>query len=308
MELTRCNFDKNLLEAFGKAGIDINELLKNSGLPQDLPSKDNILLTRAEYFSLIKNLGILTNGDTKTIENIVIGSQMETLSPPVFAAYCSSNGLEFLNRLSLYKRLVGPVDISIIKGDKDTEVVVRSDNDSEPLPPFFAQLEKAYILSIMRKCTSNDIKPISTTPNSLLFSTCDLEQPFITRNDQMLSYLEPELKKRLSEMDIDDSVSAKVRSALVELLPMGKATIEDVASRLYLSKRSLQRKLSEEHTTFQKQLNSTRLLLAQDYLRNSNRTNSDIAFLLGYEDTTSFLRAFNLWTGKSVTEYKKEQI
>ena len=33
--------------------------------------------------------------------------------------------------------------------------------------------------------------------------------------------------------------------------------------------------------------------------------NDDIAFLLGYEDTTSFLRAFSTWTGQTVTEYKK---
>ena len=72
-----------------------------------------------------------------------------------------------------------------------------------------------------------------------------------------------------------------------------------------LSRRTLQRKLTDEHTTFQQQLNSTRLLLAQNYLRDSERTNDDIAFLLGYEDTTSFLRAFSTWTGQTVTEYKK---
>lgn len=35
------------------------------------------------------------------------------------------------------------------------------------------------------------------------------------------------------------------------------------------------------------------------------RASDDIAFLLGYEDTSSFLRAFNVWTGMSITEYKK---
>jgi len=33
----------------------------------------------------------------------------------------------------------------------------------------------------------------------------------------------------------------------------------------------------------------------------------DFAFLLGYEDTTSFLRAFTTWTGQTVTEYKHNQ-
>ena len=45
--------------------------------------------------------------------------------------------------------------------------------------------------------------------------------------------------------------------------------------------------------------------MAKNYLKNSELTSDDIAFLLGYEDTTSFLRAFNVWTGMSITEYKK---
>jgi len=99
-----------------------------------------------------------------------------------------------------------------------------------------------------------------------------------------------------------------VRSALIELLPAGKTTIEDVASVLCMSRRTLQRKLSEENTTFQQQLNATRLLLAKNYLANGHRSSDDIASLLGYEDTTSFLRAFNTWTGMTVSEYKAKLV
>ena len=127
----------------------------------------------------------------------------------------------------------------------------------------------------------------------------------MSRNDAMWQYIEPELRRRLSEMEIDDSMAARVRSALVELLPAGKTTVDDVAQKLYMSRRTLQRKLTDERTTFQQQLNSTRLLLAQNYLCDSERTNDDIAFLIGYEDTTSFLRAFNTWTGQGVSEYRR---
>ena len=133
----------------------------------------------------------------------------------------------------------------------------------------------------------------------------DMLLPFVSRNDSMWQYIEPELRRRLSEMEVDDSTAARVRSALVELLPAGKTTVDDVASKLCMSRRTLQRKLTDEQTTFQQQLNATRLLLAKNYLKNSERTSDDIAFLLGYEDTTSFLRAFNMWTGMSITEYKK---
>lgn len=98
--------------------------------------------------------------------------------------------------------------------------------------------------------------------------------------------------------------AARVRSALTELLPGGACGIEDVAEKLGLSKRTLQRKLSEENTTFQKQLNSVREMLAKHYIRNTDMTTNDIAFLLGYQEINSFVRAFSLWTGMGISEFR----
>lgn len=98
-----------------------------------------------------------------------------------------------------------------------------------------------------------------------------------------------------------------MRSILVEILPAGKSGIEDVAAALGMSRRSLQRKLKEEDTTFQKQLNHVRELLAKNYIQNTELSSEDIAYLLGYQDLNSFFRAFSLWTGMSVTVYKREK-
>jgi len=133
----------------------------------------------------------------------------------------------------------------------------------------------------------------------------DMELPFITFSEAMWDYFEPEMNRRLSDLEIDDSFSARVRAALTELLPTGICEIEEVASDLGLSKRTLQRKLSEEHTTFQKQLNNTREILALHYIKNTDMTTNDIAFLLGYAELNSFLRAFVVWTGKNVSEFRK---
>ena len=49
----------------------------------------------------------------------------------------------------------------------------------------------------------------------------------------------------------------------------------------------------------------TREMLAIHYIRNTDLTTNDIAYLLGYQELNSFLRAFTAWTGTSITEYKK---
>ena len=73
-----------------------------------------------------------------------------------------------------------------------------------------------------------------------------------------------------------------------------------MAAKLGYSKRSLQRKLQEENTNFQKQLNHTRELLAKYDVGSTDMRAEDIAYLLGCQDTSSFLRAFAVWTGQTV--------
>ena len=166
-----------------------------------------------------------------------------------------------------------------------------------------SELPKGNALAEFLNCPIN-----KSERNAITYKQSDLLLPFISYDEGMWSYFEPELTKRLAELDNDESTSARVRSALSELLPGGQCSIEDVAERLGLSRRTLQRKLSEENTTFQKQLNSTREMLAIHYLRNTEMTTNDIAFLLGYQEINSFLRAFTVWTGKTVSDYRKNLV
>jgi len=43
------------------------------------------------------------------------------------------------------------------------------------------------------------------------------------------------------------------------------------------------------------------------YLQTTDMPSVDIVFLLGYQELNSFLRAFNVWTGMSVTEYRSSK-
>ena len=150
-----------------------------------------------------------------------------------------------------------------------------------------------------------EVQPKLGDANGLTFSRSDLEKPFISENEAMWRYFEPEMNKRLSELTVDDSFSAQVRSVLTELLPAGHGTSQHVADRMGISTRTLQRRLKDEGTTFQKVLSGTREVLARHYLRHTDMTTQDIAFLLGYAEVNSFLRAFAIWTGQTVRDFKK---
>jgi AraC-like DNA-binding protein len=68
----------------------------------------------------------------------------------------------------------------------------------------------------------------------------------------------------------------------------------DVAKRLAVSSRTLQRRLQAEDTSFKQELSALRAELANHYLVNTPYSSAEISFLLGYSEPSSFFRAFHL--------------
>ena len=92
---------------------------------------------------------------------------------------------------------------------------------------------------------------------------------------------------------------AGVENAIAPLLPHGKANVEAVAQQLAVSPRTLARRLSEEDTSFSDVLEGLRNDLAARYLAGKEFGIAQIAWLLGYQETSAFSRAFKRWTGKA---------
>lgn len=91
----------------------------------------------------------------------------------------------------------------------------------------------------------------------------------------------------------------KVENAIVPLLPHGQAKIGEIAQRLGTSVRTLIRLLASERCTFSEVLDLLRLDLAKSYLREQDLPISEIAWLLGFKEVSSFFHACKRWTGKT---------
>lgn len=328
MSNNRFILDKKFADLIESVGISITETLKKSHLPEDLFSHQIPSLTAIEYIRFMEALKDLSVNECTPIKIGTI-ENLETFSPPVFAAYCSKNMLTCMRRLSTYKKLIGPLVFLVNENKDQITLEMTFENDENELPEFLVAIEMVFLVQLMRNATKTHIvpneiitkykidnenyenffgvKPKIGPINILAISKEDALRPFISRNDVMWEYFDPELRRRLGELDVDNTYTARVRSELIELLPAGAGNIDYVASKLGYSKRTLQRKLKEEDTTFQKQLNHTRELLARHYLKNSDMISDDIAYLLGYQDLNSFIRAFHIWTGMTISEYKKRK-
>ena len=78
-----------------------------------------------------------------------------------------------------------------------------------------------------------------------------------------------------------------------------------IAKSLRLGQRTLQRRLGELGTTYADVLESTRRTFAEGYLGDPTLGLAEIAYLLGYEEQTSFFRAFRRWFERTPSEYRR---
>ncbi len=113
-------------------------------------------------------------------------------------------------------------------------------------------------------------------------------------NNLLVANCEEALSRRRASRG---SFRAAVENAIVPLLPHGKARAPDVARRLGVSQRTSARRLSLEGLTFSEVLDSLRCDLARRYLADEKLSISRIAWLLGFQEVSSFTNAFKRWTG-----------
>jgi AraC-like DNA-binding protein len=95
-----------------------------------------------------------------------------------------------------------------------------------------------------------------------------------------------------------------VRQILSQGLRGGDPSLTAIAKQLGYAPRTLQRKLQEAGTSYHTLLDEMRQELSFYYLRDAQIAVSEVAFLLGFSETSAFHRAFKRWTGTSPGEFR----
>jgi AraC-like DNA-binding protein len=99
-------------------------------------------------------------------------------------------------------------------------------------------------------------------------------------------------------------MSSQVKMVIMNRVRDERLSLQLVADELFMSARTLQRKLEREGTSFQILLDEVRQELAEDYLLRLGMSGTDTAFLVGLSEPSAFVRSFKRWTGLSPKEYQ----
>jgi AraC-like DNA-binding protein len=148
----------------------------------------------------------------------------------------------------------------------------------------------------------------AASSDQLSFSKETLALPLITGDPYLLEALQPLCEEAARERrTVPGSLRNSVENEVQKLLPHGKVQRQTVAKALAMSTRTLSRRLADEGTAFDEVVDELRQSLALRFIKERDLSLSQIAWLIGYEGSTSFNRAFRRWTGHSPSAMRDEK-
>jgi len=311
-------------------GVRASAVLRRASLPQGYASQPRVLLTTEELFALWRAVGEVC---TNPAIGLLLGTETRTekFHPVGLAALSSENFGAAIDQMARYKQLTCPEEIVQEKDDEEWSIQFRWLLADEIEPPLLIECAFAWLLSIGRHGTGTRLSPVrvellqprahvkaierhfgcpvvcGAVRNAIVFRAADAERPFVTRNAELLGMLAPQFEEELKRENADENFLERVRSAIQQKLTGQRPTIEDIADALHVSPRTLQRRLQDEGSSFQRVLEEARHHLARHYLNNSFLELNEAAYLLGYNDANSFVRAFRTWEGMPPARWREQQ-
>jgi AraC-like DNA-binding protein len=316
--------------ALREAGLCEREILAAAQLPSRLFDEPVRRISAVDYLRLWHAIRAVS-GDCNIGITLARLLRPELTEPLLLAIISSATVADAAEVLSRYKRLLCAEDIDVRAEGPAGHLMLtyRWPTLDVPMPQVLVDTELTFIVETCRRATGRpDLAPreirlraaalgpgtdyhsyfrcpihLAHADNSLIFDVADAALPFVTFNPQMLAALLPHLQTHLGS--VAKSPVEQARAAIAQRLQGPRPTVHGVARDMAMSSRALQRILRDSGTSYRQLLDEVRNNHARDYLRSTSFTDSEVAFLIGFEDPNSFYRAFRTWNGISPRQFRQ---
>jgi AraC-like DNA-binding protein len=309
-------------------GVEAGSLFREAGLPQETISDPD---TRVSSHAMRDLLVLAAQRCNDPAFGLHAGQRLRPgdLGLLEYLVRTSASSQEIAHKLVRYHELAGNLAPQI-EQDGDTLVCHLPVPESEHHPPVVEEYNLSFWAKLARAVRDDALRPLEVRftheepayakdaalifgapvrfdceRNGLVFARESLvgvapvdeglRRAVIDRADEALTALG-------SHCSTGDRVRAQLR---VRLLDDG-ATADSIARMLSMSARTLRRRLSDEGTRFQDLRDAVRRERALECISQEQLAISEIAYLLGFGETSAFHRAFRRWTGKTPAQYRRE--
>jgi AraC-like DNA-binding protein len=317
-----------VIRALEARGVATTAILDAAGL-EVTPTNDPLNRVPLDAVHRLLTAAVELTGDPYVglyAANFLHASNLHALG---YALTASNTLREFLERLVRYFRLLSGSSRPRLRESNGT--VVLEFVQVTPTPHLTDDIFGLFLVNLIRELSDGSIRPslvrlyrpappddgtrhrrefgceiqFDADYSSFTFDVGRVDLPLSGGSRDLAEQNERIVISHLAKLDRSD-IQTRVRALLLQQLPSGNVTKEDVAKRLFMSPRTLQIKLAKSRTTFQDVVNDTRRALACGYIENSAMSITEIAYLLGFSDTSNFSRAFRRWTGRSPRAYAEQ--
>ena len=309
-------------------------LLADSGLTEDDLSDQDNRIPVAAYQAMI-GAAIKETGDTALLLRHTLETRLETMSVVGQIVHTSASLRHSLEQLNRYLHLMG--DVELPPGVDRFELLRSADGlwivDHLVLPPdmsFWSEVSFARFISEFRRSFPDATFEIgmevtypppphvdqypelfrvpvqfNATRNALqidpVWDSPDTE--FEPGNTYAFGIFTRHADALLEKLRADTSIRAQIEAQILPKMHEGSISMDKVAHDIAMSRQTLYRRLKDEGVTFAEIHDDLRQRMAVEYLAGQKVTVNETAYLLGFSEASSFVRAFKRWTGFSPTAY-----
>lgn len=316
------------LKSLGIAPLDV---ARRAGLPLTVITEPKV--TTSEYFAIWQAYSDLAGDTAESIIGLAQAFETAQYPPSVLATYHAHNYRDALYRMARYKQMCPPEGLRITEAGEDCIVELQWQHTNAPGPSVLVGITLAYLLELGRRGTGREltarcvefVQPMGNVQTLEDYFGCpvrvgrdrnritlwqrDLDLPFTSYNEELLDILTPVMDRTLDEELLHRrSLTDTVKWMMKRSLMGGRPDMQTVAKELHMSDRTLQRRLTDEGTSYKELLTQTRHEQAIEYLADPTLEIKEVAFLVGYEDQNSFYRAFRQWEGDTPSHWRSEYL
>ncbi len=166
-----------------------------------------------------------------------------------------------------------------------------------PEPTYFHRFRQSIVMPV----------DYDAQENALIIPTAELSAPIRFSDDQLAESSRTQCEDALKQLTEDAGFDCRVRRVIETSYPF-PPKLARAAATLFVSERTLKRRLQEENGSFQNLVDQVRLERARELLIGTGMNLNQIADALGYADAANFTRAFKRWTGVSPSHYRVAEL